>query len=169
MFGFIGFAYLYKAGSLTPKDMKIGPVSREDMKTDILISVLLVVVASVVKLLLLRYVPSFRFQTDTFLNYEYLTSVVFFFYPLSVVVQELLARIWAQEAMNKVFTGKATGVIITALLFGILHVHKSFVYMILAPLFMLVTDPLYTRQKSIWGVCIVHYMALTAVKGLGYF
>ena len=82
-------------------------------------------------------------------------------YPLTVILQEFLARGVMQENLRRIFTGKHAGalsIIVSALVFGVLHIAYGLPYMLGAALLLGVLGILYHKQGNIWGLCIIHYV-----------
>ena len=93
------------------------------------------------------------------------------FYPVTVVVQEFLARGALHENLLRVFTGKkkeGLAIVVSSLIFSVLHIHKGLVYMICAAVLLGALGFLYRRQRTIWGLCIPHYVLGMAVGFLGF-
>lgn len=82
-------------------------------------------------------------------------------YPATVVLQEFLSRGVMQGSLGRIFTGKhaeGMAVVVSSLIFGVLHISYGFMYMAAAFVLSLALGSLYSRQKSIWGLCIIHYV-----------
>lgn len=92
-------------------------------------------------------------------------------YPVTVVVQEFLTRGALQENLLRVFTGKrrqTLAVVVSSLIFSVLHIHKGLVYMICAAVLLGALGSLYCRQRTIWGLCIPHYVLGMTLGFLGF-
>lgn len=82
-------------------------------------------------------------------------------YPFTVVLQEFLARGVMQENLNRIFVGKYAGllsILVSALVFGVLHIAYGLPYMLAAALLLGVLGVFYHKQGNIWGLCIIHYV-----------
>lgn len=81
------------------------------------------------------------------------------FYAVSVVWQEFIARCVLYEGLSRV-TGKKRllPLAISSLFFGAVHVHLGLVYMSGAVLLLSFFGLIYIKQRSIWGVCVPHYI-----------
>lgn len=157
--------------SMSVANMGLKAPSRKTLLIDIGMSAAFVVVASIVKLVILQVHPGY-FKSQSFLDWSIFTNVSIMLYPLSVIGQEVLARGYIQESFKIVFQGKHQrlySLLVSSLLFGALHIHKNFGYMIVTPIFMFVCGLIYEKQKSIWGICILHYVLLITCKLLGLF
>ena len=93
------------------------------------------------------------------------------YYPLTVVFQEFLLRSVTYESILGILQGRqrnVKAVLVTAVFFGALHMHMGFAYMIGAGLYVALTGWIYDRQRTIWGVCIIHYVLFTAARLFGW-
>lgn len=92
-------------------------------------------------------------------------------YPFTVILQEFLARGVLQENLNRIFIGKyvgATSIVISALVFGVLHIAYGQPFMLSASILLGALGILYYKQGNIWGLCIVHYVLGEAATFLRY-
>lgn len=81
-------------------------------------------------------------------------------YPISVFFQELLSQGIIHGVLNKIFSGKNKALyvnILTAVMFAALHIHRDVMFMVGAFVLVCAIGFLFDRQKSIWGLVIVHY------------
>ena len=71
------------------------------------------------------------------------------------------ARGVMQESLNRIFIGRhaaAVSILVSALVFGVLHIAYGLPYMVGASLLLGVLGILYHKQGNIWGLCIIHYV-----------
>ena len=127
---------------------------------DILITVGGVVFLVVGKIVILKVAPGFFPEGAPFWDWSVGTfaDVV---YPLTVVLQEFLARGVMQENLSRIFTGKYSAfmsIMVSSLVFGVLHIAYGLPYMVGASLLLGVLGVFYHRQGNIWGLCIIHYV-----------
>lgn len=76
-----------------------------------------------------------------------------------------------QENLKRIFTGKYAGVlsiVISALVFGVLHIAYGLPYMLASSLLLGVLGVFYDKQGNIWGLCIIHYVLGEAATFLRY-
>lgn len=88
------------------------------------------------------------------------------YYPLTVIFQEVLTRSIIHESVARIMSirhGKWIALIVTSLCFGALHIHMGLPYMVGAMALMAIFGLIYDKQKSIWGLCIPHYVLGTAM------
>lgn len=93
------------------------------------------------------------------------------FYPLTAVLQEFLARGVMQENLRRIFAGRhaaALSIIISALVFGVLHISYGLPTMAGASLLLGALGILYHKQGNIWGLSIIHYVLGEVATFLGF-
>ena len=91
------------------------------------------------------------------------------FYAVSVVWQEFIARAVLYEGLSKIMKrSRALPLIISSLYFGAVHVHLGLVYMLGAVALLSLFGLIYIKQRSIWGVCVPHYVLGLALLILGF-
>lgn len=140
------------------------------IKTDCLLTAIFTAVLFGIKLVLLRVSPGFfpagaPFWDWSRMNWSDIT------YPLTVVLQEFLSRGVIHENLRRIFVGKyseAAAIIVSSLLFGALHIHRGFMYMLAATALLAIFGILYRKQNSIWGLCIPHFVLGEVVWYLGF-
>ena len=140
------------------------------IKTDCLLTAIFTAILFGIKLVLLRVSPGFfpagvPFWDWSRMNWSDIT------YPLTVVLQEFLSRGVIHENLRRIFVGKyseAAAIIVSSLLFGALHIHRGFMYMLAATALLAIFGILYRKQNSIWGLCIPHFVLGEVVWYLGF-
>ncbi len=114
----------------------------------------------VLKLLILRVVPDFFPADAPFWDWSVATPATFY-YPITVILQEYLAFVVFKGSIEKALGGDNANFLslgLLVLLFGILHIAYGPVYMLASSLMMGLLGLLYCRQRSIWGLCIIHFV-----------
>ena len=140
------------------------------IKTDCLLTAVFTAILFGVKLVILRVSPGFfpagaPFWDWSRMNWSDIT------YPLTVVLQEFLSRGVIHENLRRIFVGKyseAAAIIVSSLLFGALHIHRGFMYMLAATALLAIFGILYRKQNTIWGLCIPHFVLGEVVWYLGF-
>ena len=77
-----------------------------------------------------------------------------------------------QESLLLIFSGRhkeSLSIIVSSLVFGALHVAHGLVFMFAASILLGALGVLYNKQRSIWGVAIIHYVLGLAATLLGFF
>lgn len=127
---------------------------------DILIALGGSILLIVGKVILLRVAPGFFPEGAPFWDWS-VGTFADIIYPLTVILQEFLARGVMQENLNRVFTGKYAGalsIVVSSLVFGVLHIAYGLPYMVGAMLLLGALGVFYHKQGNIWGLCIIHYV-----------
>ena len=140
------------------------------VKTDCLLTAAFAAILFGAKLILLRVSPGFFPAGAPFWDWSRLNWSDFT-YPLTAVLQEFLSRGVIHENLRRIFVGKyseAAAIIVSSLIFGALHIHRGFMYMIAATALLSIFGILYRRQNSIWGLCIPHFVLGEIVWFLGF-
>lgn len=159
--GLVMFFMVKKCTSISMRNTGIILVNaKQTFLTAILISVAGVVLLVGAKVILLWKAPGFFPAGTPFWDWS-IGNVADLFYPITVIVQEFLARGVMQESLQRIFVGKyATGIaiLVSSLIFGLLHIAYGFQYMVGAAVLLGALGFLYNKQKNIWGLCIIHYI-----------
>ena len=155
------FFYIRHYTHFTYEEMglRIKGISRA-VKIDCLLTVVFTAALFGLKLILLRVSPGFFPEGAPFWDWSRMNWSDFT-YPLTVVLQEFLSRGVIHENLRRIFVGKhseTAAIIVSSLLFGVLHVHRGFMYMLAATALLAIFGILYRRQNSIWGLCIPHFV-----------
>ncbi len=140
------------------------------IKTDCLLTAVFAAILFGAKFIILRVSPDFFPQGAPFWDWSR-TNWSDFTYPLTVVLQEFLSRGVIHENLRRIFVGKyseAAAIVVSSLLFGALHIHRGFMYMLAATALLSIFGILYRRQNSIWGLCIPHFFLGEIVWFLGF-
>ena len=165
------FFYIRRATHFTFEEMgfKIKGISRA-LKIDCLLTAVFAVMLVGIKLIVRKTSPGFFEEGAPFWDWSRLnwSDVI---YPLTVVLQEFLSRGVIHENLRRIFVGKYSetmAIIVSSLLFGALHIHRGFIYMLAATVLLAIFGILYRKQNSIWGLCIPHFVLGEMIWFLGY-
>ena len=149
--------------------LKTRGISRA-VKTDCLLTAVFAAILFGLKAVILRVSPGFFAEGSPFWNWSR-ANWSDYTYPLTVVLQEFLSRGVIHENLRRIFVGKhseAAAIIVSSLLFGALHIHRGFMYMVAATALLAIFGVLYRKQNSIWGLCIPHFVLGEVVWFLGF-
>ena len=140
------------------------------VKTDCLFTVIFAAALFGVKFILMRTSPGFFPAGAPFWDWGRMnwSDIA---YPVTVVLQEFLSRGVIHENLRRIFVGKhseGAAIIVSSLIFGALHIHRGFMYMLAATALLSIFGILYRRQNSIWGLCIPHFVLGEIVWYLGF-
>ena len=140
--------------------------------TDLAIAAGGVAILALAKVLLTRFFPGAIFDAQRpFFDLSMFGRLPILYYPLNVVAQEFASRSVLHGLLRKCYygqNGERLAVFVSVLIFGIFHIHMGFAYMLFAMFFPGLLAILYAKQKTIWGLCIIHYAFGIAATGLGF-
>lgn len=129
----------------------------------------------VVKLVLMYSIPGIFPPNKPFFNYyRFLPSgmtVAHSLYFLTSFFQEVLARKVAQETMEEIFVGAKGSIIavfISSIMFGVLHLHYGFFFMVGCFLYLTVLGFYYRKNRNIWNCVILHLVLGDLFVGFGF-
>lgn len=142
------------------KDSGIGkPSFKKVILPDIIIAIIGCIVLVLGKVILLHIAPGFFPEGAPFWDWSVATPANFY-YPLTVILQEFMAFVALCDNLRKSFSKRypmMLSVVVSAAVFGALHIAYGLPYMLASFLMILLLGALYNKQKSIWGLCIIHY------------
>ena len=160
IFGFLVFYVIYRYTSITMKDVGLSIKGKgKYILIDTLFTLVLFVILVGIKVYLLKNNPT-TFMANKVFNFDVFDWSCYM-YPLTVIVQEFLTRGVIHESIKRIMIGKYSdfwAILVSSLFFGTLHIHKGIVYMIGAVLLLSVFGIVYRKQKTIWRLCIPHYV-----------
>lgn len=155
------FIIILKTTSFSIRDIGLRiPDVKATFVPDILITIGGTVFLIVGKVVILRVAPEFFPEGAPFWDWS-VGTFADVIYPLTVVLQEFLARGVMQENLSRIFTGKWSvflSILVSSLVFGVLHIAYGLPYMVGASLLLGVLGIFYHKQGNIWGLCIIHYV-----------
>ena len=144
---------------------------KKTLLTDIAIAGGAIIFFAGLKDILLHTAPGFFPSGLPFWNWGKLGLHNYILYAFTAVLQEFLARGTMQESLYHIFSGKhkeMLSIIVSALIFGVLHVAHGLPFMVGASALLGVLGVLYNKQRSIWGVAIIHYVLGLTATLLGF-
>ena len=149
---------------LAKTDLKISDLglSFRNIRKPVLINVALsaaaVLLMILAKAVLIRKGSSFFPEVEPFFDFHFTLGMKL--YPLSVLLQEFLSQSVIHECLMRILKGKHShiyAIVLSALLFTALHIHRGFGFMIGSLLLCIGIGVVYRKQRTIWGLCITHY------------
>lgn len=144
---------------------------------DSLLTVAAVILMCVIKLFILKLVPSFTFYTanNQFFDFSKYTILARIEYGICVVAQEYLSRGLVYECIKRIISTDDNkeyvdiiAIIVSSLYFSALHIYLGVTYMIGAFVLLSIFGIIYKKQKSIWGLCIPHFILGMMLEILGF-
>lgn len=165
------FSIIQKQTSFTMRDMGLAmPDMRKVMLPSAVLTLIGIGFLVGLKLVIMQIYPQFFPEGAPFLDFSVWTFADTI-YPLTVVLQEFLARGVIQNCMMRILVGKhakGMALVISSLIFAVLHVSYGFPMMFGAALLLGGLGALYNRHGCIWGVAILHYFLGEAATFLRY-
>ncbi|MDO4806458.1 MAG: CPBP family glutamic-type intramembrane protease [Coriobacteriales bacterium] len=156
----LGF-FVYKRSSLTLADLGLGTKNlAHNLKVDGIACLAIVVFFCAVKLVAMRVIPGHITHPETFYDPSWVSPMRFVRYIFTAVVQEFLSRGIMQESLCHVIVGKhreRMAIAVSTIMFAALHLHYSPFFMLGAALLLGVFGIIYQRQRSIWGLALIHF------------
>ena len=156
----LGFI-VYKKTSLTLADLGLGTNNlAQNLKVDGLASLAIVAFFAVLKLILMNFAPQVITHPEAFFVIGWVGPGRFFAYIATAIIQEFLSRGIMQESLTHVIASdhnEALSIIISTLMFAAMHVHYSPFFMIGAGVLLSIFGIIYAKQRSIWGLALIHF------------
>ena len=166
----LGFV-VYKNTSLTLADLGLGTKNlAHNLKVDGIASLGLIAFFAVAKLILMRVAPGIIVHPETFYDPSWKGPARIFPYALTAVVQEFLSRGIMQESLTHVIAhekSETIAIAISTLMFAAIHLHYSPYFMLGAAVLLGVFGVIYRKQRSIWGLALIHFTFGTAAGMFG--
>jgi membrane protease YdiL (CAAX protease family) len=169
---FVAACIIYKKTDFTTDELGLKLYRpKRTIGISVLLSGLVVAALMGAKLVILKIAPGFFAADAPFWNWN-LGLYSWISYVFTCIIQEFLARSMIYGSIKKMFDGKhavIVSILLSSLLFGAVHIAHGFVYMTAAMILLGALGGLYEKQKSIWGVTIIHYVLGEAAACLGFF
>jgi PAS domain S-box-containing protein len=168
---FVAACIIYKKTDFTTDELGLKLYRpKRTIGISVLLSGLVVAALMGAKLVILKIAPGFFAADAPFWNWN-LGLYSWISYVFTCIIQEFLARSMIYGSIKKMFDGKhavIVSILLSSLLFGAVHIAHGFVYMMAAMILLGALGGLYEKQKSIWGVTIIHYVLGEAAACLGF-
>lgn len=150
---------------------------KKHIVTDTILTVVSVAIMCIIKLLLIKLVPSFSFYNPpgVFFDFSKYTILERIEYGICVISQEYLSRSLVYECVKRMVSTEKTAkyadeiaIVVSSLYFAALHIYLGVTYMIGAFILLSIFGIIYKKQKSIWGLCIPHFVLGMMIEILGF-
>ncbi len=131
---------------------------KKTILTAVLISLGVVAAMCLLKVAIMAVAPTYFREGRPFWRWN--LGDLYFSYMFTCVIQEFLARSVIQESLRRVLHEEREGtlsLVLSALLFGVVHIAHGLMYMLGATILLGALGGLYNKQRSVWGVAIIHY------------
>ena len=166
----IGFI-IYKKTGFTFEELGLTIRNPKDtLLSSLGISFLTVVLLIAAKLVVSRVSPAFFADGAPFWNWN-IGLYSWCSYIFTCIIQEFLARSMIYGSIKKMFDGKYSAIyaiLLSALLFGAVHIAHGFMYMMAAMVLLGALGGLYEKHRNIWGVTMIHFILGQAACCLGF-
>lgn len=124
------------------------------------------------KWIILKVNPNYPFYTDgSFFMLSKYPVKELVPYVFSVIGQEIITRSVLQEALARIIPNDAheiKAILLSSFLFGALHIHVGLTYMLGAAIMLCIFGFVYREQRSVWSLCIVHFVLGCALGWFGF-
>lgn len=149
---------------------------KKHVRIDTILTLICLLIMIVAKLLLLKFVPSFTFYSNGhFFDFSKYTLLERLEYGICVIAQEYLSRGLVYECVRRIIATEdnqkyvdTIAIIVSSLYFAALHIYLGVTYMIGAFILLCIFGFIYKKQRSIWGLCIPHFVLGTMIEILGF-
>ena len=162
---------IYKNTDFSREELGLGvPRPKATFVSAGVVSAAIVALLMLAKLLLRKISPGFFAENTPFWNWN-IGAYSWISYIFTCIVQEFLARSMIYGSIRKLFDGRKAAlyaILLSSLLFGAVHIAHGFVYMASSIVLLGALGGMYEKQRSIWGVAIVHYVLGQAAACLGF-
>ncbi len=131
---------------------------KKTILTSVLISAGVVATMCLLKLAIMKIAPTYFSEGRPF--WWWGLGKLYVSYIFTCVIQEFLARSVIQESLRRVLHEGRDGtlsLVLSALLFGVVHIAHGLMYMLGATILLGALGGLYNKQRSVWGVALIHY------------
>lgn len=138
--------------------------------SSIVIALLVVMLLMAAKIVILKVSPEFFRSNVPFWNWN-IGMYSWCSYIFTCIIQEFLARSMIYGSIKKMFDGRhsvVAAMLLSALLFGAVHIAHGFMYMIASIVLLGALSGLYEKHQNIWGVTLIHFVLGQAACFLGF-
>lgn len=147
------------------------------VKIDFILTMVSVLIMIAIKLIIMRFIPTFYFYNPpgVFFDFNKYSLWQRVEYAICVVAQEYLSRGLVYECVRRMVLTEKTkkyvdyiAILVSSLYFAALHIYLGVGYMIGAFILLSIFGIIYKKQKSIWGLCIPHFVLGCMIEILGF-
>lgn len=132
--------------------------ARKPILIDVVVSAAFCLVMIAAKFVFIKSGSGFFPAGQPFFDFHFTLGMKL--YPISVLLQEFLSQSIIHECLLRILKGKHSGmhaILLSSVLFTVLHIHRGFGFMVGSLLLGCVIGAIYRKQRTIWGLCIMHY------------
>ena len=152
---------VFRKTSLSFSDLGLSTENlAHNLKVDGLACLGIIAFFMLVKLIVMNVAPQVIVHPEAFYDPSWVTPGRFVLYIFTALIQEFLTRGVMQESLMRVIPGPhgtRTALIMSTIMFASLHLAYSPFYMLGAAAMLGVFGIIYLRQRSIWGLALIHF------------
>lgn len=149
----------------------------KNVKTNVILTIVASILMIIIKIVIIKNVPSFTFYSvdNHFFDFSKYTLLQRIEYGICVIAQEYLSRGLVYECIRRIVSTEKNekyvdviAIIVSSLYFAALHIYLGPTYMIGAFVLLSIFGIIYRKQRSIWGLCIPHFILGMLLEILGF-
>ena len=156
----LGF-FVYKFTALSFKDLGLSFKNlAHNLKVDGIACLVIIAVFATIKLVTMNVAPQLIAHPEAFYDPSWVSPGRIVLYVFTAIIQEFLTRGIMQESLMRVITGPRSTVIaliMSTVMFASLHLMYSPFFMLGAAIMLGTFGIVYLRQRSIWGLALIHF------------
>ena len=156
----LGFI-VFRNTSLTLSDLGLGTKNlSHNLKVSGIACLVIIALFAVLKLILMKVAPGVIVHPEAFFDLSWVTPVRFIAYIFTALVPEFLSRGIMQESLTPVIAHEkreSIAIVISTLMFAAIHLHYGPYFMMGAAVLLGVFGVIYRKQRSIWGLVLIHF------------
>ena len=169
--GMISFLIIKKKTGFSVADMGLSTVNlKKNLLSGAVVTAVGLLLMVIAKLVMMKFKPDF-FGGKPFINFGNQAAWQYFYYILSVFVQEFISQGVMHENLRRLLVGPhkdLLALIFASMMFGSMHVFYGIIYMVGATLLLLVIGKMYAKQRSIWGILLPHFVLGNMLVAFGF-
>ena len=167
--GFVAFRFT----SLRRNDLGLGFANiGRILVVDGLASVGAIGMIALVKLAMMRLAPGLLVHPEALCSLGWVSLQTAALYVYTAIIQEFLARGIMQQTLLAIIRSRHShtlAAVLSGIMIASLHVAHGPIYMLGAAVLLSLLGVVYDRQKSIWGVALIHCALALGVILFGFF
>jgi membrane protease YdiL (CAAX protease family) len=153
--------FVYKNTSLTLGDLGLSTRNlAHNLKVDVLACLGVVAFFALAKVFFMFVAPQVIVHPEVFYDPSWLTPGRALAYVFTALIQEFLTRGIMQESLTHVIAHEkreSIAIVISTLMFAAIHLHYGPYFMMGAAVLLGVFGVIYRKQRSIWGLVLIHF------------
>ena len=152
---------VYRRTSLSFSDLGLSTKNlAHNLKVDGLACLGIIAFFCLLKLIMMNAAPQVIAHPEAFYDPAWVPIGNIIFYVFTALIQEFLTRGIMQESLMHILTGphrNAIAIVMSTIMFASLHLMYSPLFMLGAAVMLGVFGIVYLKQRSIWGLALIHF------------